>query len=194
MIRLACLASIWLLLCSCSPQVLPPGQKSFFTPEDSLWELKINHWGKERFSGLLALRSFDSKLSVVILDATGIKLLTGVVAPTGPMQVTQALGVIQDKHLPAFLNNSLQAIFFESPLSADSCVYSGCIQICNKKTAANSTLKEARLGPFLLWSVSYFFDRGAKAEISQAMLQQPWKGTKMSLQLLSKQERILSKP
>ena len=79
--------------------------------EESLWKLTIEQWGTERFTGLLAVRTIGPDFHLVLLDATGIKLLETTISNGSDVSVVFALKAVRDRGLPEYLTRSTSRIF-----------------------------------------------------------------------------------
>ena len=154
----------------------------FICVEESLWKLTIEQWGTERFTGLLAVRTLGPDFHLVLLDTMGFRLLETTMSDGSNVRVVSALKVVRDRGLPKYLSRSTSRIF--DTMSDDvNCSRHGFIRICKKKPASDVERKEARFGPFLLWSVDYFYSKDVTEEFVRAVLQEPWKRSKLTLEL-----------
>ncbi|MBW2164212.1 MAG: hypothetical protein JRF43_07185 [Deltaproteobacteria bacterium] len=150
--------------------------------EESFWKLTIEQWGTERFTGLLAVRTLGPDFHLVLLDATGIKLMETAMSDGSDVRVVSALKAVRDRSLPKYLSKSISRIF--DTMSDDvNCSRHGLIRICKKKSALDMERKEARFGPFLLWSVDYFYSKDVTEGLVCAVLQEPWRRSKLTLEL-----------
>ncbi|PXF52464.1 MAG: hypothetical protein C4B58_16650 [Deltaproteobacteria bacterium] len=150
--------------------------------EESLWKLTIEQWGTERFTGLLAVRTLGPDFHLILLDATGIKLLETAITDGSNVRVVSALKAVRDRGLPKHLSISTSRIF--DTMSGDvNCSRHSFIRICKKWPALDVQRKEARFGPFLLWSVDYFYSKDVTEGFVCAVLQEPWKHSKLTLEL-----------
>jgi hypothetical protein len=154
----------------------------FMYVDESIWKLTIEKWGSERFTGLLAVRTLGPDFHVVLLDATGIKLLETKVTQGSDVTVVFALKPVRDRGLPEYLSRSISRIFYAMSRDVD-CSRHGLIRICKKKPASDKERKEARFGPFLIWSVDYFYSEEVDERFAGAVLREPWKRSKLTLEL-----------
>ncbi|MBW1671367.1 MAG: hypothetical protein JRJ43_09735 [Deltaproteobacteria bacterium] len=154
----------------------------FLYVDESLWKLTIEKWGSERFTGLLAVRTLGPDFHLVLLDATGIKLLETTMSNKSDVRVVFALKPARDHGLPEYLSRSTSRIF-DTMSGNDNCSRHGFIKICKKKPASDMERKEARFGPFLLWSVDYFYGNDVSEGFAGAVLREPWKRSKLTLEL-----------
>ncbi|RKX58800.1 MAG: hypothetical protein DRP37_07495 [Thermodesulfobacteriota bacterium] len=167
----------------CSINKIPEyNDQHFPCVEESLWKLTIEKWGTERFTGILAVRTLGPDFHLVLLDATGIKLLEIAMSNGSDVRVVSALNVMRDRGLPEYLSKSTSRIF--DTMSDDvKCFRHGFIRICKKKPALDVERKEARFGPFWVWSVDYFYSKDVTEGFVGAVLQEPWKRSKLTLEL-----------
>jgi hypothetical protein len=154
----------------------------FLYVDESLWKLTIEKWGTERFTGLLAVRTLGPDFHLVLLDVTGIKLLETAMSDGSDVRVVFALKPVRDRGLPEYLSRSTSRIF-ETVSDDVHCSRHGFIRICKKKPALDVERKEARFGPFLLWSVDYFYIKDVTEGFVGAVLQEPWRRSKLTLEL-----------
>ena len=183
MIRWILLILIIQFISGCSINKIPEYNDQHFPyVEESLWKLTIEKWGTERFTGLLAVRTLGPDFHLVLLDATGIKLLETAMSDGSDVRVVSALKAVRDRGLPEYLSRSTSRIF--DTMSDDvNCSRHGFIRICKKKPALDVERKEARFGPFLIWSVDYFFSKDVTEGFVCAVLQEPWRRSKLTLEL-----------
>jgi len=183
MIRWIMLISIIQFISGCSINKIPEyNDQHFLCVEESLWKLTIEKWGAERFTGVLAVRTIGPDFHLVLLDATGIKLLETTMSNGSDVRVVAALKAVRDRGLPEYLSRSTLRIF--DTMSSDvHCSRHGFIRICKKKLALDVGRKEARFGPFLVWSVDYFYSKDVTEGFVRAVLQEPWRRSKLTLEL-----------
>ncbi|MDL1959281.1 MAG: hypothetical protein LWX01_06385 [Deltaproteobacteria bacterium] len=154
----------------------------FLCVEESVWKLTMEQWGTERFTGVLAVRTLGPDFHLVLLDATGIKLLETTMSDGSDARVVAAIKAVRDRGLPEYLSKSTLRIF--DTMSDDvHCLKHGFIRICKKKPASDVERKEARFGPFLIWSVDYFYSKDVSEGFVGAVLQEPWRRSKLTLEL-----------
>ncbi len=183
MIRWILLILIIQFISGCSINKIPEHvDQHFLYVEESLWKLTIEKWGTERFTGLLAVRTLGPDFHLVLLDATGIKLLETAMSDGSDVRVVAALKAVRDRGLPEYLSRSTSRIF--ETISGDvHCFRHGFIRICKKKPALDVERKEARFGLFLLWSVDYFYSKDVSEGFVCAVLREPWRRSKLTLEL-----------
>jgi hypothetical protein len=183
MMRWISLILIIQFISGCSINKIPEhADQHFLYVDESLWKLTIEKWGTERFTGLLAVRTLSPDFHLVLLDATGIKLLETVISNKSDVRVVFALKPIRDRGLPEYLSKSTLRIF-ETMSDEIHCFRHGLIRICKKRPASDVERKEARVGPFLLWSVEYFYNKNISEGFVCAVLQEPWRHSKLTLEL-----------
>ena len=164
MMRWISLILIIQFISGCSINKIPEhADQHFLYVDESLWKLTIEKWGTERFTGLLALKTLGPDFHLVLLDATGIKLLEITISNGSDVRVVFALKPIRDRGLPEYLSKSTSRIF--DTMSDDV------------------ERKEARFGPFLVWSVDYFYSKDTSEGFVCAVLQEPWRRSKLTLEL-----------
>ena len=183
MLRWILLILIIQFMSGCSINKIPEyNDLRFPYVEESLWKLTVEKWGAERFTGLLAVRTIGPDFHLVLLDATGIKLLETTMSDGSDVRVVSAVRPLRDRGLPEYLSRSTSRIF--DTMSGDvHCFRHGFIRICKKKPALDVERKEARFGPFLLWSVDYFYSKDLSEGFVGAVLQEPWRRSKLTLEL-----------
>ncbi len=150
--------------------------------EESLWKLTIEQWGTERFTGLLAVRTLGPDFHLVLLDATGIKLLEIAMSDGSDVRVVTAVKAVRDRGLPKYLSRSTSRIF-DNTSDDVNCSRHGFIRICKKKPASDVERKEARFGLFLIWSVEYFYSKDVTEGFVGAVLREPMRRSKLTLEL-----------
>ncbi len=164
-----------LLLSGCSAVGMHAQDRRLPATTDSLWEVRIHQWGKERFVGLLAMSSEDKGMRVALLDPTGIKLLEAEFDRAGSVRGMSALAAVENKGLPDFLTSSLQKIFYGSG-EISSCSGGVFLRLCYEQTGDKETRKRSLFGPIPIWSVDYRFFGTGYEEIQSAELHVPWYG------------------
>ena len=110
-------------------------------PENSLWKLRLERFGKERFSGIMALQLEESGMKFQLLDATGITLLTAGIKPDGQLVISQVVPQVERTGLPGYLARGLRRIFLEKAPET--------------KVVPAGLTKEARFWFMPLWRADY---------------------------------------
>ena len=100
------------LLAACSvPSLEPPAlaPESVVVQEEAgiMYNLRITRQGRQKFSGILGVRTVGDDLHFAMLDATGILLLEADVHADGSYKITRAVGQIADSQLPGYLAETL---------------------------------------------------------------------------------------
>ncbi len=170
---------IFLLLYSflCAGCSLPLAQKNekVVAPEpvpSALFNIRIERWGTQQLSGLLALLDRPTGLSYVLLDATGMKLLEGEISSENNSVNLPSGGILKKSGLAGYFIQSLERVFLYEP-SKKPCGRSWLLQFCSEKEKGHTWYKTARFWPFTLW----------RAEGKSEMIQysQPWLGVTLYL-------------
>jgi len=183
MMRWILLILIIQFILGCSINKIPEyNDQHFLCIEESVWRLTLEQWGIERFTGLLAVRTLGPDFHLVLLDATGIKLLETIKSNGSDIRVVSAIKAMRDRGLPEYLSKSTSRIF-ETMSDGIHCFRHGLIRIYKKRPALDVERKEARVGPFLLWSVEYFYNKDISEGFVCAVLQEPWRHSKLTLEL-----------
>lgn len=119
--------------------------------EATLHKIRIQQAKVTKFSGLLALEPRTEGIWCVLLDATGIPLLKGLVTPDGTMQVKYSVGAIQESKLPDLLARVIEYSYY-SPASFE-CPWYAPYRVCTSSDASGNRTKWKKLGPIRLWQV-----------------------------------------
>ena len=181
------LFSVLLLItiAACSVKEMPPfpEMRRTLADRESLWQMRLEHRGRERFSGILALRSEENNIRMVLLDSTGIKLMEAVVGGNHKFEVVYAMKIVQDHNLPEYLCRSLEKIFLETP---DELPCSGgwLYRLCRYAVSDGHGRKRASWGPIPLWKVDFLVDTSHPLTMKRAVLDSPWPGPKLILDML----------
>ncbi len=150
-------------------QMLPPGR--------SLWRLTIGDQDKPEYTGLLALRDSGDMLDLVLLDSTGIKLLSQRIYPDGEIEIQSAVPLVKEKGLPAFLGKGLSRIFqHDEKNAAQPCYRDVLVKKCFGEDSKGRLVKSGHIGPFKLWSAEYFInkDKKGREHLSDVTLDRGW--------------------
>jgi len=172
-VRYWCL--VFVILTGCS---LPRTESPDLTPKQrqaQLYAVKMSYRGKQKLSGLLALRKKEQTLYYTLLDTTGIKLLAGTIQDS---QLHVTGGILQKSSLGPIFGEALQRIWLlepkEKPCSANGFMHF-CVDVEKSKIQ-----KFARFGFFPLWSVVIRNDSGLMGE--RVEYEQPWLDLQLELQ------------
>lgn len=179
---------VYILCCvmlgSCS---VPKGIRSNLETVDEkgearLYTIAIKLWGKDKFSGLLALRMQPQRLSYVILDATGVKLIDAEVSSSGDHQIVFEAGPMKTSSFPEVLSTSLYRMFLIAPKQYP-CSEKMFVSLCVQQTDKDILIKKMRIWPFTVWEM-------AESEVNNSatfLYCQPWIGLEITLKELNKE-------
>jgi len=149
-----------------------------------LWTMELTAGGRERFTGLLATHLDGDGLHYVVLDPTGITLLRARLDHEGASHLEESLKPVRDTGLPKYLARAMERIFRAGPQDGE-CVRSGLIRFCDSSPNPHQRRREARAGPFLLWSVEYTLDASASTPATGSVHYAPWGRPRLHLEPLS---------
>ena len=169
-----CILWICFLLSACSPplQKYSRSLRNTEKPENRLYTLSIEQWGRVKFSGLLALQFNSSSLSYAMLDATGIKLIEGEVDFQGKYTIKNGMTGLKGSSLPGYLSTSLARTFLMIPLDSP-CSRDGLMLFCIS-LPEDGYNKIMKIEPFTLWEV--------QRSNGVIVYLQPWLGMRMTFQ------------
>ena len=160
--------------CSCKKfQPISSDYPSSPAATSSLWKLRIQRHDTTLFSGLIALHPDQNGMKVILLDPTGITLLSGRLQ-NKRLRIDSTLIPSRYRLLPKLLAKSLSA-FFSSPQKRPSQPQpEGCPLLWMQRIHQhNQVITRRRLGPFTLWQTLIIY---AKKENQQPDLMQ-WQNT-----------------
>ncbi len=185
MIRIVLYLVVSAQLFGCSAQDMRPFPRipAALSTSESLWQVRIEHWRKERFSGLLALRKAGEDIGVVLLDSTGIKLMEAVVSRDRAPRIIYAMHAIREHNLPDYLCRSLQRIFHVEP-DGQPCSRAWLYSLCRYALTSEHGIKRAGYGPVVLWKVDFFTDSSNADPMVRSIRYSSWPGPKLKLELL----------
>jgi len=146
--------------------------------EAGLYNIRIERWGKIRFSGILALQQRKEGLYYVLLDATGVTLIEAEVSPSGDHRLIRANGSLKTSQLPHYLSTSLKKIYLLDPLQSP-CDRTLFLWFCKEPSGAQGWQKYVQAGPFTVWKVEKSERDGGKEETT--VYSQPWLGVRIAL-------------
>lgn len=151
-----------------APELLPA--------EASLWTLALRRGGEPLYSGLLLLSRGEDGAGLVLLDATGIKLLEGRVNQAGEMSGVKALRPVAERGLPEFLGRVVQRLFLLAPPPpGETCRPAGFGQLCQGLAADGRLVRLRRWGPLSLWEADYSINNEATLPVvAGARLAEGW--------------------
>ncbi len=173
---------IFLLFCflpvSCSLPVekhinLSPGPE---VTESTLMNIRVERWGRVKFSGLLGLGKRDAGLQYVLLDATGVKLLAGTIKYNGAAPLPG--GVLQGTMTANFLHTAFTRVFIIEP-AQKPCSGSWFLRLCSRRKNGGDGEKSLRSAFMTLWRVD--MPQGTEDGDITMIYSQPWLGIRIVL-------------
>lgn len=152
--------------------------------EPSLWKLALRRGGEPRYTGLLLLSKGEDGIDMVMLDATGIKLLEGQVRESGEVVGVKALGPVVDRGLPDFLGGVVQRLFLLAPPpTGETCRPEGFGKLCQGFNESGRLVRIRSWGPFVLWTAGYSINNEiAPARLIGAHLDEGWLAPEVGLE------------
>ncbi|WP_163335659.1 hypothetical protein [Desulfopila sp. IMCC35008] len=136
--------------------------------------IRIERWGKLRFSGILAVASKEERLVFALLDGTGVTLLEGPLPGEG--EQPELSGVLRDSDLAYYLAIAFSRIFLQEPPN-EPCSRIFLQSLCLDTEGGRRMAKRFKVGPFTRWSVTYS-DAGTTEEI---VYSEPWAGVRITI-------------
>ncbi|HSH12727.1 MAG TPA: hypothetical protein VLA15_03225 [Desulfurivibrionaceae bacterium] len=173
------------LLGGCAAHLRPAPAASVMLPsEPTLWKLALRRGGEPLYTGLLLLSRGEEGAGVVLLDATGIKLLEGRVAESGEMIAVKALRPVADRGLPDFLGRVVQRLFLLAPPPVgETCRPEGFGKLCQGINDAGQLVRIRGWGPFVLWAADYSINNEvAPPLLTTARMGQGWLAPEVGLE------------
>ncbi|NTV15348.1 MAG: hypothetical protein HGA96_15695 [Desulfobulbaceae bacterium] len=165
------------LLAGCAATLRPaPGEQTQLPAAPTLWKLALRRGGEPLYTGLLLLNRDEQGTGMVLLDATGIKLLEGRLTASGELSGVKALRPVADRGLPDFLGRAVQRLFLLAPPPlGETCRPEGWGQLCQGLDESGRLVRIRRWGSFRLWAADYFLDNaGPTPLLAGARLAQGW--------------------
>ncbi len=150
--------------------------------EAKLYTIGVKLWGRDKFSGLLALRMQPRKLSYTMLDATGVKLIDAEVSSLGDQQVIFEAGPMKTSSFPEVLSVSLHRMFLMTP-EQYPCSEKMFVSLCVHQTEKDILSKKMRVWPFTVWEMKGIEGDG-RAIFNYS---QPWLGLEIYLKELNRE-------
>ncbi len=173
------------LLGGCAANLRPSSADLRLPPsEPTLWKLALRRGGEPLYTGLLLLSRDEMGAGVVLLDATGIKLVEGFVSESGVLSGVKALRPVADRGLPKFLGQTVQRLFLAAPPpDGETCRPEGWGKLCQGVDASGRLLRIRSWGPLLLWAAEYSLNtEGPEPLLAGARLGQGWLTPEMGLE------------
>lgn len=165
------------LLGGCATVLRPaPADLILLPSEPTLWKLALRRGGEPLYTGLLLLNRQEQGTGMVLLDATGIKLLEGRLSETGELRGVKALRPVADRGLPDFLGRAVQRLFLlPPPPDGETCRPEGWGKLCQGLDESGRLVRIRRWGPLRLWTADYSLNNaGATPLLAGARLGQGW--------------------
>ena len=126
----------------------------------TLHKIRIEQSDVTKFVGLLALEPRADGIWCILLDATGIPLIKGLVSTDGTMRVEYSVSSQLASRLPDLLGRVIEYTYF-IPASPD-CPWYDPYRVCFSRDDSGSIVKWRKLGPVRLWQVDkkHYKDQG----------------------------------
>lgn len=164
-------------LAGCTSVLYPyPQAAELFPDGQSLWQIRLGRGESQLFTGLLALDKKQDRLTAILLDSTGIKLLEESVRSSGEVEIITQLPAVRNKRLAPFLGKGLLRLFFNTPDSHNEpCRRNGLFELCFGVNDKGQLIKSSNMGPFVLWSSDYFINNdGSTPILTETRLNAGW--------------------
>ncbi len=184
MIRIVTLSIILFFLPSCS-SIAPPYQllrDQQIVETTNIFNIVIKSWGKQRYSGLLAIRNSSKGLRYILLDPTGIKLLESEIRLEKLQLAGLQTGPLAGSNLNSFLARAIKRIFLEIPDKLP-CMRRGLARLCYNIDPEGNWDKTYQIWPFMIWKV----EKNSATKVTKTMYLyfQPWVGMGVELREVS---------
>ncbi len=184
MIRIITLSIILFFLTSCS-SIAPPDQQlreQQIVETTKIFNIVIKSWGKQKYSGLLAIRNSLKGIRYILLDPTGIKLLESEIILEEQHLKGPQLGPLAGSSLNKFLSRAFKRIFLEIPDELP-CMRRGLARLCYNIDPEGRWEKTYQIWPLMIWRV----EKKSAAKVTKTMYLyfQPWIGMGVELREVS---------
>lgn len=174
-----------ILLAGCATVLRPAAVDLVQLPnEPTLLKLTLRRGGEPKYTGLLLLSRNGQGTDMVLLDATGIKLLEGRLSESGELCQVKALRPVADRGLPDFLGQAVQRLFQTAPPPVgETCRPEGWGKLCQGLDESGQLVRIRRWGPLPLWAADYSLNNaGASPQLTGARLKQGWMSPEVCLE------------
>ena len=115
-----------------------------------LWGLRIVHGDVPKFSGIMGLEPREGGIYSVVLDATGVPLLEGVVMSPDTIEVTRCIDELRKRRFPELISRVVGGLYF-TPLDLHCSWYDWGCAVRSDLDGGQGEMVEYRLGPFTGW-------------------------------------------
>ncbi|MDH3347692.1 MAG: hypothetical protein OEM02_06290 [Desulfobulbaceae bacterium] len=137
-----------------------------------LWGLRIVHRDSPKFSGIMGLEAREQGVYCVVLDATGVPLLEGVVMSPDTIEVTRCIEELRKRRFPELISRVVGGLYF-TPLNSHCSWYDwGCAVRFDLENGPGEMV-EYRFGPFTGWRATG--NPGFENAV-EMMVSFPWQG------------------
>lgn len=172
--------------CSLPLQNAEMVSSTFGVDELPLQNIRIERWGKTKFSGILGVKRQESGLAYVLLDAMGVKLLQGYANPSGKDQGGGVSGVLSETGLAPFISKALARIYLQEPDSYP-CASENFASLCAESGVLGDRVKQGKILGMTYWTVHQEIEvesTNNSTTIVAASYSQPLVGVKIFLRTL----------
>ncbi len=151
--RSLCLLFILISIAGCAGIAEQTDSISSVSPVDSstLYTIRIEQSDTTRFSGLLAIEPRTDGMWTILLDATGIPLLKGLVRSDGTLEMAYCVDALRSGGMPDLLSRIIEYTYFLA--ARHDCPWYAPYRVCFSRDEAGSLVKWQKIGPFNPWVV-----------------------------------------
>ena len=176
------------LMIGCAHRVPHSGEPMLIRPQAAdLWELKIVHREVPKFSGIMGLEKRERGVYCVVLDATGVPLLEGVVTSPTEMEVTRCLEELRRRRFPELMSRVVGALYL-TPLEPSCPWYAwGCAQRRPDGDGVQSVVY--RLGFFTGWRAESRIEPDSE-RAGEMKVSFPWGGVDVFLKKMKEDNGV----